>query len=247
MYARGKAMGQEFYDQGIVRHNFLGARLGRQSSSMSLTPSLLSTTQNIAFSPVAGGPLGRAVLNGRTYEGGAADPYGAGQLAYYDIKGLQDSGVIATAKHFLMYEQETFSNRFGQPPRGGGPSNQLPYDSVVDDKTTHELYLRPFAEAVRAGVGATMCSCEQIGILSGSLNLPDSTLPPSPTGRQPHCKCLRSARICHSFQGSSHKCLQNGTHACANSETLNGLLKTELNFQGMVLSDYGGTFARVLP
>lgn len=111
---------------------------------------------------MAGGPLGRAVLNGRTYEGGAADPYGAGQLAYYDIKGLQDSGVIATAKHFLLYEQETASNRFCQPVRGGGPQNQLPYDSVVDDKTTHELYLRPFAEAVRAGVGAAMCSCKQI-------------------------------------------------------------------------------------
>ena len=39
---------------------------------------------------------------------------------------------------------------------------------------------------------------------------------------------------------------QNGTHACANSETLNGLLKTELNFQGMVLSDYGGESAIAL-
>ena len=33
----------------------------------------------------------------------------------------------------------------------------------------------------------------------------------------------------------------NGTHGCANSDALNGLLKTELNFQGFVVSDWGGT------
>jgi beta-glucosidase len=32
----------------------------------------------------------------------------------------------------------------------------------------------------------------------------------------------------------------NGTHASANSDALNGLLKTELGFQGFVVSDWGG-------
>jgi len=32
----------------------------------------------------------------------------------------------------------------------------------------------------------------------------------------------------------------NGSHACQNSFTLNGLLKTELGFQGYVVSDWGG-------
>ena len=32
----------------------------------------------------------------------------------------------------------------------------------------------------------------------------------------------------------------NGTHACENSYTLNHLLKDELNFQGSVISDWGG-------
>ncbi|PMD61671.1 glycoside hydrolase family 3 protein [Hyaloscypha bicolor E] len=34
----------------------------------------------------------------------------------------------------------------------------------------------------------------------------------------------------------------NGTHACANSESNNGALKGELNFQGALISDWGGTW-----
>lgn len=37
----------------------------------------------------------------------------------------------------------------------------------------------------------------------------------------------------------------NGSYACQNSKTLNGLLKTELGFQGFVVSDWGGTHAGV--
>lgn len=32
----------------------------------------------------------------------------------------------------------------------------------------------------------------------------------------------------------------NGTHACANSESNNKMLKAELNFQGALVSDWGG-------
>lgn len=166
-YNRSLAMGQEFRDQGV----------------------------HIAFGPVTGGPLGRAVLNGRTFEGFAADPYAAGEASYYAVKGIQDAGVIATAKHFISYEQEGFSLRYGRA-NPGAPAGQLPYNSIIDDKTTHEMYLWPFADAVRAGVGAVMCSYN----------------------------------------------LVNGTHSCANSESINGLLKTELDYQGMVLSDYGSVW-----
>lgn len=34
--------------------------------------------------------------------------------------------------------------------------------SNIDDKTLHELYVWPFADAVRAGVGSIMCSYNQI-------------------------------------------------------------------------------------
>lgn len=53
--------------------------------------------------------------------------------------------------------QEGFSLRYGRA-NPGAPAGQLPYDSIIDDKTTHEMYLWPFADAVRAGAGAVMCS-----------------------------------------------------------------------------------------
>lgn len=34
--------------------------------------------------------------------------------------------------------------------------------SNVDDKTMHELYLWPFADAVKAGAGSVMCSYQQV-------------------------------------------------------------------------------------
>lgn len=39
----------------------------------------------------------------------------------------------------------------------------------------------------------------------------------------------------------------NGSYGCANSKTLNGLLKEELNFQGYVVSDWGAVHAGVAP
>lgn len=35
--------------------------------------------------------------------------------------------------------------------------SHLRIDSIIDDKTTHELYLWSFAEAVRAGTAHVMC------------------------------------------------------------------------------------------
>lgn len=49
------------------------------------------------------------------------------------IKGIQDAGVIACAKHFIMYEQEH--------NRQATQTDKFAYSSNVDDKTIHELYL----------------------------------------------------------------------------------------------------------
>lgn len=65
---------------------------------------------------------------------------------------MQES-VIATVKHFIGYEQETNRN-----PSGLNAS----VSSNIDDKAMHELYLWPFADAVRAGTGSVMCSYNQI-------------------------------------------------------------------------------------
>jgi len=45
-------------------------------------------------------------------------------------------------------------------PTGYAPNwpNQT-IDSIIDDATTHELYVWPFAEAIRAGSASVMCAC----------------------------------------------------------------------------------------
>jgi beta-glucosidase len=70
------------------------------------------------------------------------------------VLGLQDAGIIATAKHYILNEQEHFRS----PTYPNLPS----ITSNLDDRTMHEIYLWPFAEAVRAGVGAIMCSYNQV-------------------------------------------------------------------------------------
>lgn len=59
------------------------------------------------------------------------------------------------AKHFIFNEQE----HFRRPDEWGLP-NAL--SANVDDRTLHELYLWPFAESVRAGVGSIMCSYQMV-------------------------------------------------------------------------------------
>lgn len=70
------------------------------------------------------------------------------------MKGIQESGVIACTKHYIANEQEHF--------RQGGPNVSDAISSNLDDTTLHELYVWPFAEAVRAGTGSIMCSYNQI-------------------------------------------------------------------------------------
>lgn len=94
----------------------------------------------------------------RNWEGFSPDPYLTGEAAAHTVRGIQDAGVIATTKHFIMNEQEHFRS----------PGNFEDYGRIdaissnIDDKTLHELYLWPFADAVRAGTGAIMCSYNKV-------------------------------------------------------------------------------------
>ena len=144
---------------------------------------------DVALGPVCG-PLGRAPEGGRNWEGFSPDPYLTGALIAPTIEGIQDAGVIATTKHFIANEQEHF-RQVGESI-GYGYNITATLSSNIDDKTMHEIYLWPFADAVHAGTGAIMCSYQQI----------------------------------------------NNSYGCANSYTLNHLLKNELGFQGFIMSDW---------
>lgn len=153
MYERGFAMGQEFKAKGA----------------------------HIALSPVAG-PLGRSAYSGRNWEGFAADPYLTGVAMEQTITGHQNAGVQATAKHYIGNEQETQRNPTFDP---NGTLTDVLFEAIssnIDDRTMHEIYLWPFANAAHAKCSSFMCSyqrlngsyaCEnskaQNGILKGEL------------------------------------------------------------------------------
>ncbi|KAF1951771.1 beta-glucosidase-like protein [Byssothecium circinans] len=101
---------------------------------------------NVHLGPSVG-PLGRKPRGGRNWEGFGADPVLQAFGGALTIEGVQSRGVIATIKHLIANEQEQF--RMYSLVQPGMSSN-------VDDRTLHELYLWPFAEGVRAGVGSAM-------------------------------------------------------------------------------------------
>lgn len=137
---------------------------------------------NVLLGPVVG-PMGRVTSGGRNWEGFSIDPYLSGQLVYETVTGVQGVGVITSTKHYIGNEQEENRNPVGKIAS---------VSSNIDDKTMHEFYLWPFADAVKAGTGNIMCSYNRL----------------------------------------------NNSYGCQNSHTLNGLLKTELGFQGFVVSDW---------
>ena len=76
--------------------------------------------------------------------------------------------MIACAKHFIGNEQEHFRQATEARDYGYNISEAL--SSNMDDKTMHELYIWPFADAVRAGVGSLMCSYTQVNNSYGCQN-----------------------------------------------------------------------------
>jgi len=91
--------------------------------------------------------MARVPLAGRNFESFGEDPYLASELAAEDVRGIQENGVVATAKHFVGNEQET---------------NRETENSVIDERTLHEVYYAPFEASVAAGVGAVMCSYNRL-------------------------------------------------------------------------------------
>ncbi|OTA66143.1 glycoside hydrolase family 3 protein [Hypoxylon sp. EC38] len=138
-YERGRAMAEEHKGKGVT----------------------------MQLGPVAG-PLGRVPEGGRNWEGFAADPVLTGIAMAETIKGMQDTGVIASAKHYIGNEQERFRQIAEAAGYGYNISGTL--SSNIDDRTLHELYLWPFADSVRAGVGSVMCSYTQINNSYGCQN-----------------------------------------------------------------------------
>ncbi|PKX95161.1 beta-glucosidase [Aspergillus novofumigatus IBT 16806] len=130
---------------------------------------------HVALGPSAG-PLGRHALGGRNWEGFSVDPYLSGIAIAATIEGIQSQGVQACAKHIVGNEQET-QRSFTISANG---TRIEAISSNIDDRTMHELYIWPFANAIKAGVASAMCSynrlnqtyaCENSALLNNILKV----------------------------------------------------------------------------
>ncbi|XXH02477.1 hypothetical protein Hte_008853 [Hypoxylon texense] len=112
---------------------------------------------HVALGPSTG-PMGRHARGGRNWEGFGPDPYLAGISMNASVSGIQSIGVQACSKHLVANEQEL--HRTSTTADDGTQIEAI--SSNVDDRTLHELYLWPFADAVKAGTSTIMCAYNRV-------------------------------------------------------------------------------------
>jgi beta-glucosidase len=129
-YAGGVALAAT-WDREFARK--LGESLGKDARARGVN-FLLGPGVNIARSPIAG----------RNFEYLSEDPFLNSAVVVPFIQGVQSQGVIATAKHYALNDQEY---------------NRHNASSDVDERTMREIYLPSFEAAVTKGhVDAVMNS-----------------------------------------------------------------------------------------
>lgn len=87
--------------------------------------------------------LGRSPLGGRNWEGFSADPYLSSVGSYISVVGFQDTGVVATSKHYILYEQETQRNPYRPPPEYNVTHHPTPISSDIGDVRPGSLNIFP--------------------------------------------------------------------------------------------------------
>ena len=78
----------------------------------------------------------RTPYNGRNFEYMGEDPFLSGKMVVPYVQGVQQNGVAACVKHYAVNNQEF---------------QRTQSNSVVDDRTLHEIYLPAFKAAVQEG------------------------------------------------------------------------------------------------
>jgi len=120
-----------------------GETLGREAKALGMHV-LLSPRVNIARDPVA--DINGS--NGGNYQTYGEDPVLNGKLGAAEVEGIQrDNNAIANAKQMLGSSTGT--------AQGAG-------NCIIDEQSLHEIYMRPFEDVVKAGVGSAMTNYNQV-------------------------------------------------------------------------------------
>ena len=156
---------------------------------------MLETGAHWNFAPAVS--VARDVRWGRTYESYSEQPGVVAPLAAAYIDGLQSSGVVATAKHFVADGGTRWGTTDGVDEGTLRASFQVDQgDAQITEAELRQIHLPPYVEAVRRGVDAVMVSYSRL----------------------------------------------NGVKMHKHRALVQGVLKDELGFQGIVVSDYWGVF-----
>jgi hypothetical protein len=129
------------------------------------------------------------------WEGFGSDPVLQAFGGALSIEGIQSVGVVATLKHLIANEQEQY--RMYSVVKPGISSN-------LDDRTMHELYLWPFAEGVRSGVGSVMIAYNAVSYYTYEIRSEltatgqrVSMRPEQLSGQRSLERRARFSRLCH--------------------------------------------------
>ena len=147
------------------------------------------------------------VINVRSY---GEDPAAVARMVAAFIEGAQGAGVIATAKHFPGHGDTATDSHRGLP------------EIDVTRERLNAVELVPFRAAVNAGVGS---------IMDGHIGLPliDSTAI-TPLPRDIKLRPIDTDE-------ASEIVVQKGTMPTTLSPVMNGILRNELNFDGLIVTD----------
>lgn len=120
-----------------------GRALGAEARAVGMHI-ILSTRVNIVRDPVA--QIGQS--NGGNFQALSEDPLLNGILGVAEVRGIEENhNAIANLK-------QVFGSSTG--------TSQGAENSVIDEQTIHEVYLKPFEMVIKAGVGSLMTSYNQV-------------------------------------------------------------------------------------
>lgn len=147
------------------------------------------------------------VINVRSY---GEDPAAVGQFVAAFIEGAQSNGVIATAKHFPGHGDTAIDSHRGLPAID------------VSRERLNAIEFVPFRSAVKSGVGSVM---------TGHIGMPQI----DPTAVKP---LPRDVKLKPSdTDEDAEVVVENGTMPTTLSPVMNGILRRDLGFGGLIVTD----------